>query len=178
MRQPVRSPQTPNCSMAAARKVSPAANRTERPSSIICFASFPMVVVLPVPFTPTTNTICGEPPSIFSGSATGSKIAAISSASNPRTSSASTSRSMRRSASCPASRAAVAGPRSAVIKTSASSSIASASRRRRVKTPAIPSTRRDEDFARPDLSRESQPLLMRHLAARWSLEACRSRRHR
>ena len=50
---PERSAQTPSCSAAAARKVSPAQRRTFFPCSRSWWASFPMVVVLPTPFTPT-----------------------------------------------------------------------------------------------------------------------------
>src|SRR3984957_12437925 len=68
----VRSPQIFNCSMAAARKVSPAASITLRPSLLNLAASLPMVVVLPEPLTPTTrmtNGFCAA--SITSGFATG-----------------------------------------------------------------------------------------------------------
>ena len=47
--QPVRPPQTDNCSAAAARKVSPAQSRTLRPSWVSRWASLPIVVVLPTP---------------------------------------------------------------------------------------------------------------------------------
>ena len=56
---PVRPPQIFSCSMAAARKVSPAASTTLLPSSRSFAASLPIVVVLPVPLTPTTRTTCG-----------------------------------------------------------------------------------------------------------------------
>ena len=52
---PERSAQVPNCSAAAARKVSPAASTNERPSCACCADTLPMVVVLPTPFTPTNN---------------------------------------------------------------------------------------------------------------------------
>ncbi len=45
--------------MAAARKVSAAQSSTERPSARYRFASFPIVVVFPAPFTPTTMTTAG-----------------------------------------------------------------------------------------------------------------------
>ncbi len=51
----LRSPQICNCSVAAARKVSPAASMTFLPSPCKRFANLPMVVVLPTPFTPTTK---------------------------------------------------------------------------------------------------------------------------
>ena len=52
---PMREPQICNCSMAAARNVSPAASITLLPSAESFAASLPMVVVLPEPFTPTTR---------------------------------------------------------------------------------------------------------------------------
>jgi hypothetical protein len=58
---PVRSAQTPSCSPAAARNVSLAAMPTERPCAWSRAAIFPIVVVLPVPLTPTTITIPGRP---------------------------------------------------------------------------------------------------------------------
>ena len=71
-RAPVRSPQIFNCSIAAARKVSPAASTTDLPSARSLAASLPMVVVLPVPLTPTTSTTCGfSAGSMASGMATG-----------------------------------------------------------------------------------------------------------
>ena len=54
-----RSAQTRSCSMAAARKVSPAAKVTWAPSSVRRLASLPMVVVLPVPLTPATRITKG-----------------------------------------------------------------------------------------------------------------------
>ena len=55
----VRSPQIFSCSIAAARKVSPAASITLRPSADSFAASLPMVVVLPEPLTPTTRMTNG-----------------------------------------------------------------------------------------------------------------------
>ena len=52
---PTRSPQMHSCSTAAARKVSAAPRYTFLPACLNCQASLPMVVVLPTPFTPTTN---------------------------------------------------------------------------------------------------------------------------
>ncbi|MNE51617.1 hypothetical protein D3C80_1462530 [compost metagenome] len=75
----LRSPQTCNCSTAAARKVSPAASMTFLPSSCSFFASLPMVVVLPAPLTPTTRITNGLfCEAIFSGCSTGLSIAASS----------------------------------------------------------------------------------------------------
>src|SRR5437899_8766099 len=50
---PLRCAQISSCSTAAARKVSAAQSTTLRPSWRSRFASFPMLVVLPAPFTPT-----------------------------------------------------------------------------------------------------------------------------
>ena len=50
-----RSAQISSCSSAAARNVSAAARTTECPCSRSLFASLPIVVVLPVPLTPTTQ---------------------------------------------------------------------------------------------------------------------------
>ncbi len=59
---PLRSAQTWSCSAAAALKVSAATRSTERPSDRHSSATFPIVVVLPTPFTPTTNTTHGRAP--------------------------------------------------------------------------------------------------------------------
>src|SRR5581483_7493242 len=61
MSAPTRSAHSSSCSAAAARNVSPAAMRTERPSSRSRFATLPIVVVLPTPFTPTNNHTLGAP---------------------------------------------------------------------------------------------------------------------
>ena len=85
----VRSPQIFNCSIAAARKVSPAASITLRPSAESRAASLPMVVVLPEPLTPTTrmtNGFCAA--SISSGFATGARTFSTSVATTVLTSSA------------------------------------------------------------------------------------------
>ena len=57
---PTRPPQTSSCSVAAARKVSPAASSTVRPSPRSWAASLPMVVVLPLPLTPMTSRTNGS----------------------------------------------------------------------------------------------------------------------
>ena len=54
--------QISSCSTAAARNVSAAQITGERPDSLISRASFPIVVVLPVPLTPTISTTCGRWP--------------------------------------------------------------------------------------------------------------------
>ncbi len=55
----MRSAQADSCSLAAARNVSAAASRTRWPRPCSRAASLAMVVVLPVPFTPTTSTTAG-----------------------------------------------------------------------------------------------------------------------
>ncbi|CAH0292909.1 hypothetical protein SRABI80_04011 [Peribacillus frigoritolerans] len=62
---PTRSPQTSSCSIAPARKVSPAANTTDFPSVLNLCASLPMVVVLPTPLTPTNKTTVKPSSCIF-----------------------------------------------------------------------------------------------------------------
>ena len=58
---PARSPQRSSCSTAAARNVSAAPITTLRPSVLRrCQASLPIVVVLPVPLTPTTRITVGS----------------------------------------------------------------------------------------------------------------------
>ncbi len=57
---PARSAHTSSCSPAAARNVSPAPRMTDLPAAFSLAASLPMVVVFPVPLTPTTIT--GSPP--------------------------------------------------------------------------------------------------------------------
>ena len=58
---PARSAQMRSWSLAAARNVSAAASSTRRPAAASRAASLPMVVVLPVPFTPTISTTAGAP---------------------------------------------------------------------------------------------------------------------
>ena len=73
--------------MAAARKVSPAASTTLRPSAESLAASLPIVVVLPEPLTPATRMTNGLAPSITSGFATGRRIFTTSAATTAFTSS-------------------------------------------------------------------------------------------
>ena len=56
---PTRSPHSFNCSTAAARNVSAAPSKTDFPFFLNCAESFPIVVVLPTPFTPTTISTYG-----------------------------------------------------------------------------------------------------------------------
>src|ERR1700683_2189951 len=73
--------------MAAARKVSPAAIITERPSARSLAASLPMVVVLPEPLTPATRMTKGLfAVSITSGCATGASTFSICAATTAFTS--------------------------------------------------------------------------------------------
>src|SRR5581483_11173646 len=65
---------------AAARKVSPDASITLRPSAPKRAASLPMVAVLPEPLTPATRMTKGLAPSITSGLATGASTLSTSAA--------------------------------------------------------------------------------------------------
>ena len=60
---PDRSAQIASCSAAAARKVSPAARSSDRPSADCRRAILPMVVVFPTPFTPTKSQTLVTPSS-------------------------------------------------------------------------------------------------------------------
>ncbi len=73
--------------MAAARKVSPAASITERPSARSRAASLPIVVVLPEPLTPATRTTNGFAALKLSGVATGASTFSTSAATTAFTSS-------------------------------------------------------------------------------------------
>src|SRR5256886_8591567 len=87
---PTRCPHVCNWSAAAARNVSAAPSSTVYPSPISARASFPQVVVLPVPFTPTMRTTAGTPlwGEVYSDRSVSSPSWATSSAlSRPRTSS-------------------------------------------------------------------------------------------
>src|SRR3990170_3838076 len=74
---PTRSAHTRNCPMAAARNVSPDASRTGCPSSRSWWAIFPIVVVFPTPFTPTTRTTNGYGGATDIGTILGASVAAI-----------------------------------------------------------------------------------------------------
>ena len=112
--------QISSCSSAAARNVSAAPRMTLSPCSRSFEASLPIVVVLPVPLTPTTRITVGD--GVMFRVAGSPSIAAISSASaSPR--SPSSPRASRRWTS-----SAVAGtPTSAVISASSSRSQAASS---------------------------------------------------
>ena len=117
---PARFAQISSCSSAAARNVSAAARITDLPWSRSVLASLPIVVVLPVPLTPTTSTTLGGW-ARASGPGSPSSAAISSSSAVPR--SRTSPRCSRRRTS-----SAVAGtPTSAVIKASSSRSHASSS---------------------------------------------------
>src|SRR3954447_8005358 len=123
MSTPARSAQVSSCSMAAARYVSAAATITDSPSSCFrCQASLPIVVVLPVPFTPTTIRSVGR----LETSMRPSSLAATSASSSIRRSrSASPSVTVPASYSCsrrPTTSAVVFVPTSARINASSSRS--------------------------------------------------------
>jgi hypothetical protein len=61
MSTPARPAQISSCSTAAARKVSAAQISGWHPCDLSRFASFPTVVVLPVPLTPTIRVTVGAP---------------------------------------------------------------------------------------------------------------------
>ena len=54
-----RAPHSSSCSVAAARKVSPAPSSTDLPCALSFAASLPIVVVLPLPFTPMVRSTNG-----------------------------------------------------------------------------------------------------------------------
>ena len=132
--------------MAAARNVSAAASTTRRPCARSRAASLPMVVVLPVPLTPTTSTIAGPPSAAGCGSqcsASRGRRAGRRARRGPRP------RRRGRGASGPARRgpSTSAAPTSPVISVSSISS-QSARRRRRTRSGAgAPNPTRD--FSRP-----------------------------
>src|SRR6266566_5926116 len=130
---PTRCPHVCNWSAAAARNVSAAPSSTVYPSPISARASFPQVVVLPVPFTPTMRMtagtpLCGEVRSDRSVSSpswvSNSPRSSARTSSGPRT--PSTLTLVRRSSTI--SRAGTT-PTSAVISTSSISSQVSSSSR-------------------------------------------------
>src|SRR4051812_6563526 len=104
---PARCAQISSCSSAAARYVSAAATTTERPCSASLAESLPIVVVLPVPLTPTTRTTAGSWATSRTGaspnsSVTSSASAAFRSTSSPRASSRCTSSAVARTPTSPA----------------------------------------------------------------------------
>ena len=120
----MRSAQVVICSMAAARKVSAAASSTLAPSDLKRYASLAMVVVLPVPLTPTTKMTAGIPGPGMRGHGT-----ALRSANRVRSSSCSAfcaPTSVRARARSQTSMASSA-PRSAEMRASSTSSQVSSS---------------------------------------------------
>ena len=116
-----------------------------------------MVVVLPVPLTPTirmTNGCLSDP--ISRGFATGARIFSISAARTCRTSSGAISLSSRFWASASVIRAATLTPRSALSSNSSSSSIVARSSFRLVKSSVMPPVSASEDRESPDFSRSHQ----------------------
>src|SRR5687767_11603025 len=83
MSTPARRAQISSCSTAAARNVSAAQISGWLPSLLSRLASFPTVVVLPVPFTPTTSVTCGRCP-FDEGASTLSNTCRISSLTRSR----------------------------------------------------------------------------------------------
>jgi hypothetical protein len=117
-----------------------------------------MVVVLPLPLTPTTSTTCGlRAASMVSGTATGCRISAMSSAKAARTSSSVTSLPKRSLPSLATSLLATVTPRSAWISTSSRSSSVCWSSFFLVKRPVMLSATFFVDFESPSRRRESQP---------------------
>src|SRR6266850_7260815 len=117
-----------------------------------------MVVVLPLPFTPTTSTTCGlRALSIESEVATGCRISAMSSAKAARTSSSVTSLPKRSLPSLSTRRAATLTPRSASISASSNWSSVCWSSFFLVNRPVMLSVTRLVDLARPERRRDSQP---------------------
>ena len=130
---------------------------TLSPSARKRAASLPMVVVLPVPLTPTMRTTNGAfAVSTVSGCATGASTFSTSPASTARTSSGLMSLSSRSRASASVMRDAVSMPRSAWMSRSSRSSRLSRSSWRLVKTPVMPEVSCCEDRDSPDFSRSHQ----------------------
>ncbi len=121
---PVRSPQISSCSMAAARKVSAAASNTVFPCERRRFASLPIDVVLPTPFTPTTRMTSGSPSTFCTGRLSAALRIANNSSFNTRFSSSTFSTCLRSifSRSASSTVAVVAVPKSAEISVASRSS--------------------------------------------------------
>src|SRR5512141_1152885 len=159
MSAPASEAHTASCSMAAARKVSEAARRTVCPSARSPLATFPIVVVFPTPFTPTTRTTNGYGGTTFNGIMRGARVSATILRKRARSASVSGS-SPRRHASRSASTysAESSAPTSARINASSSWS------RTFPSTGPIPRAiaptfmkRSSRVFARPAFSRENMP---------------------
>ncbi len=163
---PTREPQVSSWSAAAARNVSAAPSTTLRSSATSTRASLPTVVVLPVPFTPTTSTTAGtvDPSSAVRGdvaserSSVGSTSATSSVRRRSRTLAASRTprtRTLVRSASM--SSPAGPAPTSARRRVSSSSSQSSSVRWSRERTDSRRAPSGDPERARRSRSRTSRP---------------------
>ena len=149
---PLRSPHTVSCSRAAARKVSPAANNTDRFCACSHFASLPMDVVLPAPFTPVsmiTNGRCGPTTSGCSSGSIRSTIAAARVERGSASAPARFQRTLRSSSRC----CVASTPTSAPISAVSSSSSAVSSNTRRAKTLPNAPANFSRDRPRPALRR-------------------------
>src|SRR6266478_1021593 len=126
---PERCAHTSSCSIAAARKVSPAASSTLKPSAAQRRASLPMVVVLPEPLTPTTRITNGRcAASMRKGCAHGARISTMHSRSAPISASTSvSSRRATRARSAVRIRSVASTPTSALMRRVSSSSRIAAS---------------------------------------------------
>ena len=122
---PARFAQISSCSSAAARKVSAAATTTEWPWSRRRDASLPIVVVFPVPLTPTTRITVGSSPRARDGRSPSAVIISSTSSWRPWTSSPSFAGS--RASSCWTSSTVAGTPTSARISASSTRSHDSAS---------------------------------------------------
>ena len=151
----LRSAQTPNCSRAAARKVSAAASSTLAPSCARWWVSLPIEVVLPAPLTPATMTTVGLCCPISSGFCSGVSSVVSDSTSSALTAAGSVARASFTLRLRSASKNSVAfTPVSAISSADSRSSYSASSMRVPVKTPAmlLPV------FCKPCLSRASQEL--------------------
>ena len=120
---PTCSPQIRSCSTAAARKVSAAASATLRPSATSRCASLAMVVVLPVPLTPTNRITDGGSPRSNAPDPTRTRRSRISVASARRASSPVRPPSLRNRARAASTSSSVASaPTSAPMSASSTSS--------------------------------------------------------
>ena len=117
--QPARSAQPASCSTAAARNVSPAPSTTFNPSSRCrCHASLPIVVVLPVPLTPTAMITVGLERTSMRSEPVRAMSASISARRRLSASPPAISPPEACTSSSPTTRAVVAAPTSAMISAS------------------------------------------------------------
>jgi hypothetical protein len=150
---PLRLPQMTSCSRAAARKVSPAASITLAPCDCSHFASLPIEVVFPEPFTPAIMMTKGRAPFTSSRFSKGARSAAMSSFSARLSASPSGTFFLRSEATS----ACVAGtPQSACSRAFSSSSNSASSTLRRTKSSETGVLRTSRVRARPALRRAAQ----------------------